>query len=225
MRKKTAYLLTHDVARFTRYETDYQADLKIENVPLSDRLDIFGEKPFAAPNPVIYRGYPPIVKAVDFPVTDNSWTVVSRRMLDALKAVGDFPHLEFPVVILDSREPRDRWFNGNGDLRDDLTLKNYAAIQLTEHLDIFDFEKSKYARDEDFPEYVGDVREYVFKIPHDGLPPIFHVKGVFVKLFVSHEARRQLKKAKITGIEYVSLKGFKRGGSFVDVLTPTSTED
>lgn len=224
MRKETAYLLTHDVERFEHYETDYQADLMIENVPLSERLDIFDEKPIGAPNPVIYRGYPPIVRAVDFPVTDNSWTVVSRRMLDTLKAVGDFPHLEFPVVVADSSIPRENWRDENGDWRERVVLKNYTAIQLTEHLNVFDFEKSKYERDENFPEFVGDVSEYVFKIPKGGLPPVFHVRGVPVKLFVSQAARQALKAAKITGIEYVSLKGFKRGGRFVDVSIPISTE-
>jgi hypothetical protein len=219
--KEPAYRLTRDVERFSYYEPDYYADLWVENVPVEIHHKIFGEKPVDAPRPVLYSGYPPIVEPLDFPVTDNNWTIMSRRMIDALKSAGEFEHVEFPVVVADSRVPRREWFDAKGRLRRQFTNRNFAAIQLTGHLDIFDFERSKYRHNANFPAYIGTVEEFVFKLPEKGLPPLFHVKGEPVKLFVSHKARLALKDAGITGVEYISLKGVRgESGRAVDVPTP-----
>jgi hypothetical protein len=97
--------------------------------------------------------------------------------------------------------------------------RDYCVIQLLERLDIFDFERSKYTHDPDFPASIGDVDEYVLNIPRGGGgPPIFHIKGEAVKVFISHAARMALKKAGVTGVGYTSLKGIKGGkGMFVDI--------
>jgi hypothetical protein len=214
-----AYRLTHDVGRFERYEPGYYADLWIEG-PAAPA------KEASASNPILYRGYPPIVETVDFPVTNNLGTVMSRQMLDALKSAGEFPHTETPVVIVDTRLQRDDWYDARGNLRAGIAIQGYVAVRLNEHLDIFDYDRSKYTHNPNFPDYIGDVDEYVFKPSKEGLPPLFQIKGEAAKLFVSQTARSALKDAKITGIKYISLKGIKRGeGMFVDVATPIPAEE
>lgn len=220
MPEEPAFILQRDVGRFERYERGYYADLWIENVPMYMRLTVFHETPVDAPDPVIFRGNLAIVRTVDFPVTDNSWIVMSRKMLDVLKSAGDFRHLEFPVVIVDSRLSPDQWYDESGKPREEAVLHGYVAVQLLERPDIFDYERSKYRPDPDFPFIIGNVDEYVFKISESGLPPIFHIEGEPVKIFISHKARMALKKAGVTGVAYIPLEGIKQGkGLFVDVET------
>lgn len=237
-----AYQLMHDVERFIHYETDYRYDLKIENVSREHDLKIFDVAPFITPKPILYSGYFPILETVDFPVAENAWIVVSKKMLDVLKAVGTFSHLEFMTTVADSRITKDKWYSVEGNLREEITVNKFVTLQLTEHLDIFDFDKSKYTLCQnsaidgyryihDPKEYIEgsfihDVEEYVFKIPKNGLPPLFHVKGLPITLFVSSQARAALKETGIRGIKYYSLKGIRWGaGMFVDVPTPIPIDD
>lgn len=218
MREEPAYILTHDVERFSHYETGYSADVAIQNVRMDERLRIFDDKPIDVPDPVIYSGYLPIINTLDFPVADNSWLIMSRQMVDALMAAGRFDYRSYPVVITDSRYLPSQWRDNGGRFRNEMVISGFVAIQLFERLDIFDFELSKYESDPDFPDFIGNVTEYVFKIPPAGLPPIFHIKGEPVKVFISHAGRVALRKAEIRGVEYISLKGIQGGdGMFVDV--------
>ncbi len=225
MTKRTAraraYRLIHDVGRFESYAPDYRADLWIENVPMAGNLSIFGDEALELPKPVLFSGNLSILKTVDFPVANNSWLVMSRKMLAALAAVGKFRHRAFPVVVADNRVPREQWHDANGKFHDVLVNRDYRVVQLLERLDIFDFERSNYTRDPDFPDSLGDVDQYVFKYPRGALPPIFHVEGEPLRVFISHPARMALKKSAITGVEYVCLDGMKGGkGMVVDVPTP-----
>lgn len=241
MLEEPAYQLIHNVERFIHYETDYGHDLKIENVSREDDLKIFDEVPFNVPKPILYSGYFPILETVDFPVAENAWIVVSKKMLDVLNAVGTFPHLEFMTTVVDSCITKDNWYSFKGNLRDEITVNKFITLQLTEHLDIFNYEKSKYTLCHDSSEggyryiknpkeyvegsFIHDVEEYVFNIPKNGLPPLFHVNGLPTTLFVSSQARMALKEAGITGIKYYSLKGIRWGaGMFVDVPTPIANE-
>jgi hypothetical protein len=227
MPREPAYELTHDVARFSSYEVNYYADLLIRDDPLGGGTDIFREDPIEITAPVVYSGYPPVVRTLDFPVTDNSWLVMSSRMLNVLRSVGEFQHLEFEVVVADDRHLSAKWRDVKGRFYEEMIMRGFSAVQLLEHADIFDFERSEYRHDPDFPAFIGNVDRYVFRIPEEGLPPIFHIKGEPVKTFVSHKARMALKKAGITGIEYISLKGIRNGseGMYVDVPVPDPLDD
>lgn len=221
MPSEPAYILSYDVARFEHYDTDYYADLLIDNVSMEGRLSIYEEQPLSLPDPVVYRGYPPVVKALDFPMTDNSWLVMSSHMLKALQGVGELRHKKFPVVVADYRQLREYWKDKNGEFREEMVIRGYFVIQIFERLDIFDFVRSKFQRDPDYPDLIGNVDEYVLRIPVGGLPPVFHIKGDPVKTFVSHSARVALKNAGVKGVQYIQLSGIKGGqGMFVDVPVP-----
>lgn len=226
MHKESAYVLTHDVERFVHYDTGYEADLLAVDTQLSERLAIFDDKPIDISIPVIYSGYPPVIRTLDFPVTDNGWLVMSAKMLAALKSAGEFRHVEFPVVITDYRHLPEKWRDKSGNFDDAMIIDGYSVIQLLERLDIFDYEKSKYELDKDHPAYLGRVEEYVFQIPQSGLPPIFYIKGEPVKTFISYEARLALKKVETTGVQFVSLKGMQWGeGIYVDVPVPMPADE
>ncbi len=81
---------------------------------------------------------------------------------------------------------------------------------MTEFADVFDWEKSQYTPSDELPGRVETVKQYVFKDPPGGLPPLFRIQSYPVSLFVSAEARAALKAAGVCGTEYVSLKGIAR---------------
>jgi hypothetical protein len=208
---EVAYKLDWNLDHFEDYHIlDWSYDLEIEPFPGVEKVEIDEIEPFPHPNPVIFRAYPDIVNYIDYPYPENRWPVMSKRMYEALLSVGSFPHRVISVAVVDWRVMRDKWRDKDGRLRDEITNWNYVAVQLTEFADVFDWEKSKYTPHEELPGWLKNVQEYVFKIPPDGLPPLFRLKNHSLRLFISAEARAALKEAGVCGTEYVSLKGISR---------------
>lgn len=204
---EVAYDLVWDVDHFAELKLDWETDIYFEKYDEYAGYELFETEPFPHPTPLIYTGDLETVRYIDYPYPDNYWNVMSRRMLDTLLAVGDFPHHAIPVAIVDGQINPHHWYDADGHLRDDITLKNYVAVHLTQHLDIFDYERSTYEIDEEEPDRFKDISKFVFNIPVDGLPPLFRIKERALYLFISSEARSALKEAKITGTRYISLQG------------------
>jgi hypothetical protein len=208
--KEVAYKLDYDVEHYERCGLDWTEDLIFENWEGFFSYEYNQTILFEHPNPVIFQGYMPVVKHIDYLEADNNWNIMSRRMYETLLSVGDFPHRIIPVAIVDSREQRENWFDSTGNLRNEICLWNYLAVQMTEHLDIFDYKKSKYwQNDEDEPDRITSFSTYVFKVPENGLPPIFKMKTDSFYTFVSAKAREAMSKAKITGPRFISLQQAK----------------
>jgi hypothetical protein len=123
-----------------------------------------------------------------------------------------------------------RYAAGNKNLRKEVCFGDFVLVHITEHLDLLDRENcvfNKYTTKEELrkdnkelePEDQiselemenQNIDEYAFKIPENGLPPIFKIPESTISTFVSAEAREAMKKAKITGVQYVSLKGHSSG--------------
>jgi hypothetical protein len=204
-----AYKLSWDLDHFEDYHIlDWSYDLEIEPFPGIEKADMYDVKPFPHPSPVIFRAYPDIVNYIDYPYPENRWPVMSKRMYEALLSVGGFPHRVIPVAVVDWRVMRDKWRDESGRLRDEITNWNYVAVQLTEFADVFDWERATYTLDPNFPGWLDNVKEYVFKIPPGGLPPLFRIQSYPVALFISAEARAALKAAGVCGTQYISLRGY-----------------
>lgn len=207
--EEDAYRLSLDVEHYRRCGLDWNKDIVFQRYDGYVSYLYFETQMFPHPNPVVFEGSIDVVRHIDFPETDNDWLVMSSRMYDALKTVGEFPHRILPVVITDTRlNPRD-WYDSSGNLRKETALWNYVAVQTTKYLDVFDYEKSKYNVDEDDRQEITVIGEYVFKAPPGGLPPLFRIPERVTSVFVSSEARRALREAEITGTRYISLKGYK----------------
>ncbi len=206
---EAAYQLVWDIEHFKELDLDWNEDILFQKYDGYVSWKYRKTETFTHPTPLIYEGTLDIVRHIDYPYPDNMWTIMSERMLKTLLSVGDFPHRAIPVAITDTTvHPRD-WYDEAGNLRSDKCSSNYAAVQLTTYLDIFDYEKSKYNVDEDNRQEVTSVDEYVFKVPPEGLPPLFKIPERLTSIFISSEARRTLKEAKITGTRYISLKGYE----------------
>jgi len=128
----------------------------------------------------------------DYPFNDVNWPLMSRRMLDALVSVGDFPHRAIPVRLVDRTVPAAKRRDSSGRLRSDIVDDRFVAVQLTTHLDVLDWERSEYEADPLFPDEVGIIRKLVLKVPSEGFPPLFRIEAKPRYLFVSTDAKRRL---------------------------------
>ncbi len=211
--EEVAYQLEWDVDHFEKYDIEEQDDLTFIEFGGYDKFAIYQTASFPVPNPLVFSGYPPIVKGIDFPYTDNRWTVISPRMYEVLLSVGNFSHRALPTVAIDCQVPLNKRLKLEGKPRPEIIINEFITIHLTEHLPIFDFENSVFSRpSKNLPDLL-DVEEYVFQIPAVGLPPLFRLSVNPISLFISHEARMRLKAEEICGTRYISLKGFSESGN------------
>lgn len=248
-----AYELRYDVYHFEELGLDWDKDIEIEKYDDYESGSLYRTEQFKHPNPIIFQGNKPVVEHIDYPYSDNDWTVMSRRMYDTLLSVGDFPHRLIPMVMIDSRtfvwkdwfeetiitrenayneERPSRYAAGNKNLRKEVCFGDFVLVHITEHLDLLDRENSVFNRtmtkeelrkseekfelepedrESDLEMENSNIDEYAFKIPENGLPPIFKIPENRVRTFVSAEAREAMRKAKITGVRYISIKGYKYG--------------
>ena len=92
------------------------------------------------------------IEGLDYILTEPDVPVMSKRMLSVLESVKDFPHQTIPVRIEDTVliTGADGKSRPPGKVNTD-----YVAVQLLEHLDIFDREKSIYEPSFIDPEDIG----------------------------------------------------------------------
>jgi hypothetical protein len=166
---------------------------------------------FEHPIPIVYKGEVAVVRHIDFPYTNNGWLVMSQKMLKVLKSVGDFPHREIPVVIKQglTYNVMKEWYIKDGNLSNEGALTNYVFVQFTDYANVFDKERSIYEHSNLVPNRISSVEEYVFRIPPNGLPPLFKIPERPNRTFISADAREALKEAGITGVAYTPLNGYQ----------------
>jgi hypothetical protein len=145
---------------------------------------------------------PKLKRVTDYPSNRENWPIMSKRMLNALLSVGNFPHQEIPIVMIDSAVEGSKEFDENHD---------FVAIQLLEHLDIFDWEKSIYKRHPRIENCVkfGTLEKLALEFPITGYPPLFRVTTLPTYLFVSGQGRLALEQALIKGVRLVDLEYFR----------------
>jgi hypothetical protein len=152
---------------------------------------------------VEFQGYESSLSDTDYPFCDVRWPIMSKRMLNILLTVKDFPHRtwDIPFVGFPDKTSDELLEKGlSGGIRHD---NEFVVIQLLEQLDIFDWENSVYKESNILPGAVNSIRKLVLHVPKDGLPPIFRLKVNSIPLFVSPECREALEAANIKGIRFV----------------------
>jgi hypothetical protein len=134
----------------------------------------------------------------DFPHLEDAhfWPIMSRKMVEILLSVGDFPHQIIPVSF-----------------RDHLGVPiecDYVILHLTELSDILDLDKSLYSLRQSVLDpsksIISDIKKVVLKEPKKGFPPVFRVKWKEIYLFVSAEAKVALEAAGIKGIGFSTIR-------------------
>jgi hypothetical protein len=152
---------------------------------------------------VEFNGYESSLSDTDYPYNDVNWPIMSKRMLNTLLSVKEFPHQtwDVPFVGFPDNAPELMLREGlRGGVRHD---NEFVAVQLLAHEDIFDWENSTYKTYTAMPDRIMSIRKLVLKVPEEGLPPIFRLKVSPVQLYVSPEGRAALEAANIKGIRFV----------------------
>jgi hypothetical protein len=133
----------------------------------------------------------------DYPYIKEQWPIMSRRMLDTLLAVQDFPHQVIQVVMKDIFVPAK--FEENHD---------FFAVQLLDHQDVFDWKMSTYETNSERSDIISRLDKLVLNVPQNGFPPLFRVSAIPIRttLFVSVEGRLALDQANVKGVEFIDLE-------------------
>jgi hypothetical protein len=185
---------------------DYPSDADLVKFPgwenvggwqSTDRIEV--------PDKIFFEANLRMLNQIDYPFNDVAWPIMSRRMLDALLSAGPFPHRLAPVIMLDDTVPADRRLDDSGNPRPGVADEQFGAVQLLEHADLLDWEKSKYLPDERTPGEVRMITRVVLKESAEP-PPLFRLSAKPRVLFVSAAAREALEAAHIHGVIYRSLE-------------------
>jgi hypothetical protein len=158
----------------------------------------------AVPEPVLFEANFKVTRQSDYPCNDVNWPLMSSRMIEVLRGVGDFPHRLIPVRFVDQRARGDKRYLPDGRLRPEVVDDRFAAVQLTEHIDVVDWDRSTFK-----PSRIDPKSGYFIQLtlvePTGGLPPLFRIPSDMSMLLVSAKARRALEEAGIIGIEFLPL--------------------
>jgi hypothetical protein len=220
-----------DRAYRLRWETEHKEfndrehDMEIWEFPGSDWTNEFYKiTPYELPDPVIFNADFAQLARTDYLENDVNWPVMSRRMYYVLCSVGDLPHRVIPIAMLDDLAypyERERCFISDGQPNPEVTnFDDYVAVQLLEESDYFDFDRSEYEPDPEFPEWALSVKRFVLNEPPKGFPPLFRLSAYSVAFFISAEAREALKEAGIRGTAYYALNDGYSLQDEVDIPVP-----
>lgn len=160
------------------------------------------------PTPVLFEANFDATSRSDYPCNDVGWPLMSSRMLEVVRRLGSFPHRVIPVRLLDRSALGPCRFLPDGSLRPEVFDDRFAAIQLTEHVDVVDWDRSEYRPSSFNPNKVSGFRKLMFIEPAGGFPPLFRLAADTSYLLVSAEARRALEEAGIRGVQFMDLPGW-----------------
>lgn len=197
-----AYRLVHDPSHLK--DKDDDATL----VPFEGSIYVcgwFGTTPHRVPEPILFEANFKVTRQSDFPCNDVVWPIMSPRMIDTLRKVGDFPHRLVPVRFVDRSAQGPARSLPDGSLRPEVVDDRFAVVQLTEHIDVVDWERSTFRRSRVDPEGLIFFNKLVLVSPANGLPPLFRIPSDESKLLVSANARRALEAAGIRGVRFEKL--------------------
>lgn len=188
-----------ELARDGNHLGDDETDATLVRFNGYDRVAGFiGRRPLDLPERIYFEANIETLKAIDYPFNDVGWPIMSERMRAALLAVGSFQHRIFPVMMLDDTvEPK---FDAEGEPLPEVVVRGFAAVQLTEYCDAFDWDRSEYVRNEIFEGQILKADKLVLK--NVALPPLFRLSALPRRLLVSAAGRRALEVAGIGGVKF-----------------------
>jgi hypothetical protein len=158
---------------------------------------------FRLPEHIEFETIGDIIHHTDYPECKPNWPIMSKRMLDTLLSVREFPHQTIPITMIDTQMYYDE---SVGDyVAPKHRIHDFVAVQLLEHLDIFDWERSVYDPDPEMPGEIKTINTLVLRELKDSLPPLFRIKPLETRLYVSPEGRAALEAANIRGVQFLNL--------------------
>jgi hypothetical protein len=158
--------------------------------------------PYDEPEPLNFLGWPKRLPKTEFPYNSPGFPLMSKRMLEVLYSVGEFPHklISTRIFSYDLEYEIEEYLNQQS-LDPELCNENYFAVQLLEHMDVADPERCTYESSYDSS---MQINKLVLREPPEGFPPLFRVEGKPFNLFASPEAKRALDVAGIKSMDYIA---------------------
>jgi hypothetical protein len=201
---KQSYKLDYNPVHIENTSRDYDAYVVQWPEFLDYTMRFMEPDDFDYPNHgVEFHGYESSLSDMDYPYNDVNWPIMSKRMLNTLLSVREFPHRTWDIPFLGFPNNAPVMMLEKG-LSDGVRYENeFVAVQLLEQLDIFDRENSVYKESNILPGAVNSIRKLALHVSEDGLPPIFRLKVSPVRLYVSPEGRNALEAANIKGVRFV----------------------
>jgi hypothetical protein len=219
-----AYQILEDISRLGYMESGDSYDLKPFSFPGGAELqNIYRKSPLELPNPVFFYMYSTLryIKELDRLSTHLVPAIFSQRAIDALLSIRDFSYRTYPVAVLEEgavkfQKKPDGYKAPEPYVDPDLFIKKsirndlfiFQPLEVLEN--VFDWENSNYKQNSYDVERgsPGYIREFVFKEPSGGFPPIFRIKESSTTFFISAEAREALRVARAKGFSFLSLRGY-----------------
>ena len=155
-------------------------------------------EPFQVTEPVELTGFFPTLLETDMPIMRPQLPLVSRKLLETLRSVGDFTHRALATRIKDDVESS----GGEPNYPVGRTTDQYVLIQVLEHLDILDLEHSRYSSHNERTGSVTGLEKAVLTIPAAGVPPLFRLRAARTHLLVSAAGRAALEASGIRGVRF-----------------------
>jgi hypothetical protein len=152
----------------------------------------------------------------DFLRDDDSWCLMSKRMLYVLRSVGKFPHKAISTRIYDySFQDQGNDSYGRHDYEGPATEpggefnEDYVCLQLLEHVDGIDYDQTEFRPSVNPAILPPRITNLVLREPIGGFPPVFRLNrsGENVFLFVSTAAKEALEEAGIKGLSFTEYEG------------------
>jgi hypothetical protein len=167
--------------------------------------DLINISTYNGPEPIIFLGWIERLSKTDFPRNIPGLPIISKRMLEVLLSVGDFPHRVistriFPYELRYTGDTGEHWNPEN--LPIDLCNQDYVVVQLLEYTNATDYDRSTFRIHPAFPDDPPVVDQLVLRCPPSGFPPLFRVDSSRLKLFISPSAKIALEEEKIV-LNYV----------------------
>jgi hypothetical protein len=166
------------------------------------------------PNPVEFHGLLSTVRKTDYPVIEEGWPVMSKRMVEVLESVGSFPHRVLPTRIFEGDIGRslaegDRRFDEQGNFKPEFYTDDYVLLQITEHLNTMDLERSIYDYYDPEVNMLAGIDKLVLKDIGQEYPPIFRLAHCPAGLFITEAAKQALEAAGIRGYWLIDYEGYE----------------
>lgn len=197
---------TYSLSRDNSHLVDVDTDAWLVKFPGAENVHLSILREYDLPERIEFDAIFDVIQTSDFPINDVGWPIMSKKMLNTLLSVGNFPHKAIPVVMVDCEVIS---YESGAAKRSEKENHCFVAVQLLEHLDAFDWEKSVYEPHPRMSNRVSYIKKLVFKEPTNAFPPLFRLSARPSPLFVSGKARAALEKEGIQGVIFQDLEEFQ----------------
>jgi len=154
------------------------------------------------PDKIYFKANFNVIKDIDYPLTDINTPIVSHRMLQIIERIGEVKMIKTPVIMVDDTSEKILPI-GDKETRDDIDfIDTFYAITLLERQEgYFNSQLSEFDLNELNPLIPGYIKKLVLRVD-DKLPPIFRIKEIPSKLFITSLVKKSLEKSEVKGCTF-----------------------